>query len=177
MKKQSIFPPVFLQKATSEASGRIWEILEDAIEKRRLEGSTQWQNGYPNKTVLADDLKKDRGFVLMHQSQIIGYAAIILNDEPAYSRIKGRWLTTGDFYVIHRVAIAKKSLNKGFAKRFFMLIEEKAKQEKVPSIKVDTNYDNEAMLSLLKKLNYCFCGEVSMSGAPRLAFEKTIDFY
>ena len=42
---------------------RIWEILQDAIRKRKEEGSLQWQDGYPNPEVIADDLKKQVGSI------------------------------------------------------------------------------------------------------------------
>jgi hypothetical protein len=40
--------------------------------------------------------------------------------------------------------------------------------------KVDTNFDNAAMLHLLKKLGYTYCGEVYLAGGERKAFEKLI---
>lgn len=40
--------------------------------------------------------------------------------------------------------------------------------------KVDTNFDNAAMLHLLKKLGYTYCGEVYLAGGERKAFEKLL---
>jgi hypothetical protein len=45
----------------------------------------------------------------------VGYTATI-NDEPGFPAKEGKWLTDYDFVVIHRVAIPKKYLGKGFAK-------------------------------------------------------------
>ena len=41
-----------LRKANYEDTTRIWEILQQAIEKRKEEGSDQWQDGYPNMDVM-----------------------------------------------------------------------------------------------------------------------------
>lgn len=40
--------------------------------------------------------------------------------------------------------------------------------------KVDTNFDNAAILHLLKKLGYTYFGEVYLAGGERKAFEKLI---
>ncbi|WP_409450858.1 hypothetical protein [Epilithonimonas sp.] len=40
--------------------------------------------------------------------------------------------------------------------------------------KVDTNFDNAAMLQILKKLGYTYCGEVYLAGSERKAFEKLL---
>jgi hypothetical protein len=42
------------------------------------------------------------------------------------------------------------------------------------SIKVDTNFDNFAMLKIFEKMEYIYCGEVYFRGSPRKAFEKVL---
>jgi hypothetical protein len=37
---------------------------------------------------------------------IVGYVALLINDEPEYAN-RGKWLTNNDFVVFHRVAIAE----------------------------------------------------------------------
>ena len=41
-----------LDKANSNNLDAIWEIIQQAIEQRRQDGSDQWQNGYPLVQVL-----------------------------------------------------------------------------------------------------------------------------
>jgi hypothetical protein len=36
----------------------IWAILKDAIARRKQDGSTQWQDGYPNPEILQKILKR-----------------------------------------------------------------------------------------------------------------------
>ena len=163
------------RKATQNDSAAIWEILRGAIKRRKEDGSDQWQSGYPNLGSIKVDIAKEYDFVLEQENSIIGYCAIIKNDEPAYNNIEGKWLSNEDFYVVHRVAIAEEFLNKGWAKRIFIEIEKLAILHKIPSIKVDTNFDNIGMLKILEKLNYTFCGTVIMNGSPRKAFEKLLN--
>lgn len=79
----------------------IWKILQQAIQRRKEDGSAQWQDGYPNPEVVQKDIEKGEGFVLLDGETIIGYSAVLINDEPAYDEIEGNWLTTEDFVIIH----------------------------------------------------------------------------
>lgn len=162
------------RKAEAADADRIWEILQQAIERRRLDGSRQWQDGYPNPDTVKKDLANGWGFVLVDEKGVIAYSALILNDEPAYDQIDGAWLTLGDFLVVHRVAVSDRVAGKGIATRLFKAIEQHAIAQHIPSIKVDTNFDNPAMLRVLEKLGYMYCGEVILFGAPRKAFEKVL---
>ena len=163
-----------LRKATSGDAGMIWEILQQAIERRRLDGSQQWQDGYPNPATVQNDIEKGWGYVLLSDDEIAAYGALIPDYEPAYDAIQGQWLTHGRFLVIHRVAVTNKVTGKGFATAFFKEAEAVAKARNINSIKVDTNFDNAPMLHILKKLGYTYCGEVFFRGAARKAFEKVL---
>ena len=166
---------ITLRKAISNEISFIWEILAAAIERRKADGSSQWQDGYPNEAVIADDINRQCGYVLVEGKTIIGYCALILNDEPAYKTIEGQWLSNTDFMVIHRIAIASDYLDKGFAQTMLTYIEELAKEQHIHSLRADTNFDNAAMLHLLQKMGYHYCGEVMMRGGKREAFEKHCD--
>lgn len=83
-------------------------------------------------------------------------------------------MTNGDYVVIHRVAAAERSKGMGIATRFFNEVEALAKSKNIFSVKVDTNFDNLAMLRIMDKLNYQYCGEVYLSGGIRKAFEKIL---
>ena len=162
-------------KANTIDSGPIWEILKDAILRRKKDGSNQWQDGYPNPESVQNDIEKGVGFVLTENDSIIGYSAVLINDEPEYANIVGQWISNTDFVVFHRVAIAETHLGKGMAKLLFTFIEEFAKDNNINSIKADTNFDNGAMLSLFDKSGYVYCGEVHFRGSPRKAYEKVLE--
>lgn len=152
----------------------IWKILQQAIERRKQDGSKQWQDGYPNEETIQNDIQNNYGFVLEINEEIVAYAAIIFDPEPAYEAIEGKWLTNGNYVVIHRVAISNQFAGKGIATKFFEKIEEFSISKKVFSIKVDTNFDNIPMLKILEKLGYIYCGEVYFRGNSRKAFEKIL---
>lgn len=163
-----------LRKAQIPEAEIIWQILQQAIERRRKDGSNQWQDGYPNQEVVKTDISLGKGYVLEIDNAIAAYAALVFNDEPAYKEIIGDWLTNDDFLVIHRVAVSNDFLGKGIAVLLFQKLEDFAEENQVFSIKVDTNFDNLAMLHILEKLDYQYCGEVYFRGSARKAFEKVL---
>jgi GNAT superfamily N-acetyltransferase len=163
-----------LRKAEIEDRNMIWNILQQAIERRKQDGSTQWQQGYPNLDTVESDIAKGFGYVLTVDGEIAVYTALILNDEPAYSTIEGAWLSNGEFVVVHRVAVDEKFAGQGLAKKLFDHIEDFTREQGIQSVKVDTNYDNMAMLKILESKGYSYCGEVFLAGGMRKAFEKII---
>lgn len=162
------------RQATEGDTFQIWKILEKAIKRRKEDDSTQWQDGYPNLSVVENDIKNTFGYVLVDEDIIIGYCAILINDEPAYANITGSWLTNGDFVVYHRVAISEEYLGQGLAQIMLQHIEDFALKHNIYSVKVDTNFDNTGMLWILRKMSYHYCGEVIFRGSPRKAFEKIL---
>lgn len=163
-----------LRKANLSEIPQIWEILQDAIEQRRLDGSTQWQDGYPNELSIKSDIENEHGYVFTEDESILAYAAIIFDKEPAYENIEGKWLTDGDYTVVHRVAVSKLAKGKGIATKLFQSIEGLSVENNIYSIKVDTNFDNTPMLKILDRLKYTYCGEVYFRGSARKAFEKRL---
>lgn len=167
-------PAFKLRPANERDAPIIWDILQGAIEQRRLEGSDQWQNGYPSEQTVRDDIAKSVAYVLMENDAVIACAAIILNGEPAYDAIDGEWLTDGRYATVHRVARTRDVKSRGVATTFLKLIEDLCIELGVPSIRLDTNFDNLAMLKILENLSYRYCGEIFYEGASRRAYEKIL---
>ncbi len=173
-KSYSMSTEIKLRKAETEDRDAIWKIIQQAIERRKNDGSTQWQQGYPNLGTVEGDIDKGYGFVMTVDGEIAVYTALILNDEPAYNMIDGAWLSNEEFVVVHRVAVDAKFAGQGMVKKLFDLIEDFTKSHEIRSIKVDTNFDNTAMLRILESKGYSYCGEVFLAGGMRKAFEKII---
>lgn len=163
-----------LTKAQTENIDDIWLILQDAIEQRKIDGSQQWQNGYPNLKTIKHDIENNCGYVIINKGEILAYAAIIIGEEKAYNSIQGKWYSDEKYLVVHRVATLQKLKRKGIGTTVFQLIEDFAKEHDIWSIRVDTMHDNIPMLKILRNLEYLFCGVIYYESSPRLAFEKLL---
>ena len=163
-----------LRPAQNADQHKIWEILQEAIMRRKIDGSNQWQDGYPNEGTVLNDISKNYGYVLEIKGEIAAYTALIFDKEPAYETEEVQWLSNDAYAVVHRVAVSQQFVGQGIAKKLFEKLEEIVKSKQVFSIKVDTNFDNIPMLKILEKLNYKYCGDVYLRGSARKAFEKIV---
>lgn len=162
------------RKATTDDLGAIWQIILYAKSVRKAEGSTQWQDGYPNEHTLQNDIAQGWGYVFTLNNIVISYVAIILGVEPAYEAIEGRWLGDAPYIVVHRMAVAAQHKGKKMGQLMIQKAEAIALGYQAKSVRIDTNYDNQPMLNILQKQGYTYCGEVYFRGSLRKAFEKIL---
>lgn len=150
-----------------------WTVINEAREQMIKSGRHQWTEQYPAYKDILADINNGNAYVLTVNDQIAVYGAVVLNGEPAYEFLEGKWLTNSNYYVIHRFATLPKLQREGYARIFINKVCSLCEVEHVPSIKVDTNYDNLPMVSLLSSMGFCLCGKVSYGERGlRFAFEK-----
>ena len=161
-----------LRPATVLDADRCWQILQQGKAQMFREGKKQWTEAYPSRQSVEYDLENGSAYVLERRGEVVAYGAVIFDGEPAYAQIEDRWLTHGDYVVIHRLAVADEAKRQGVAREYFNQVMHMAAQRGVHSIKVDTNYDNFYMQHLLQGLGFTYCGDVIYPQGSRLAYEK-----
>lgn len=170
MEKRSL---VF-RKPTLEEVDNIVEIIKYAVKRLGDTGISQWQNGYPNKEVVLQDIENGVARVLCEKEKILAYGALVFTGEKAYDDLKGgEWiLQTQNYATIHRACVSNSCLGEGYGKLFMIFAENEAKQTS-DSIRIDTHPDNKIMQGLVASLHYEYCGKV-MYESVRLAYEKVL---
>jgi len=154
----------------------ILAIIEEAKIFLKEQGVNQWQNGYPNEEVIVEDIKNSCSYVLEEDGKVVGTTVIGFCGETTYENIYGGvWLSNDSFAVIHRMAISKSHMNRGFSTELMKNVEKLVLAKGIKSIKVDTHKDNKVMQKFLQKNGYKYCGIIYLEdGNERLAFEKLI---
>lgn len=162
--------------ATGDDIDEIEKIYEYAVKTIRKLGIDQWQNGYPCKEDIIDDLEKKRLYVCRDTSGVIGVCAVIKDGEPTYNDIYGgNWLTNGKYIAIHRFAVSGRSRRCGVGTFMIKRIQAMASDEGFPSIRIDTHEGNIPMRSMLKAAGLTHCGTINLaSGDERAAYEKLV---
>lgn len=165
------------RKATVNDVSHIMDIIYKAREDFKKKGIDQWQNNYPNEDIIINDIEKGYGFVLTDNDTIIGYVAVSFDGEETYDKIfDGEWLTTGEFAVVHRIAISEAYKGQKLSYIIMENVEQYCKDNGIYSIKVDTHIKNIPMQKILNRLNYKYCGKIYIrDGSERIAFEKILD--
>lgn len=172
--QMNIHDNIIFRTAHESDLSTIWEIITFAKEVRRREGSSQWQDGYPDIDTIRLDIVDRKGYLLLCNDEVCGYMAVVLDGEPAYDDIEGCWLSNRPYTTVHRMAVSSQAKGKGLGYTMLLKAEEISLANSIYSIRVDTNYDNTAMLHIFEKLGYVYCGEVYYRGNPRKAFEKLL---
>lgn len=152
----------------------IEKILKDAVARMLAEGKQQWNESYPTAVHVLADMARDVAFVLELQGEVVAYGAVVLDGEPAYNDLVGDWLSDQEYVVVHRVAVSQNAQGRGVGARFLKAVEFYAVEKGIGSFRIDTNFDNFAMLALLEKCGFAYCGEVVYERGSRKAFEKLI---
>lgn len=158
-----------IRKSNKNDIPRIMELYDISRKYMREMGNlNQWTNGYPQISVVENDIKKGNSYVYCEDSGIIqGTFYFGIEEDPTYNKIyDGNWLNDKPYGVIHRLAVGINK--KGIASRCFNLC-----FSKIGNIKVDTHKDNIPMRNLLQKQGYTYCGIIYLlNGDERLAFQK-----
>lgn len=129
--------------------------------------TTQWV-GYPTLQQLHADMQSHSSYVLTDAEGVaVGTFAMVAGDEPTYALIEqGRWLDSRTPYAtIHRVACAP--AQHGIAAQALAFA-----KSRHPHLRIDTHQSNSAMLHIVEREGFVYCGIVYMAdGTERLAYE------
>ena len=164
------------RKSTKSDIDAIMRIIEDARLSLRQRGIDQWQNDYPNRTTIENDIDHGYSYILEQDNTVVGTVAVIFGKEITYAEIfDGNWLSNKEYAVIHRIAVVSRFMGRGFASVMIGNIERMCLEKGVRSIRVDTHEKNESMQRLLDKNVFTYCGFIYLlDKSKRLAYEKLL---
>lgn len=165
--------PIFRQAGVADTD-QICEILRLAVARMLAEGKQQWDNNYPTRTHVADDITHGIAYVIEHDERVIAYGAIVADGEPSYAKIDGSWLSDRQYIVVHRMAVHPKNECRGIGLLFLQEAEKFALSQGITGFRIDTNFDNFRMLRLIEQFGFTYCGEIYYEGGARKAFEKLL---
>lgn len=161
------------REAKKEDIESILEVISHAKEYMKKNNSTQWNENYPNKETIINDIENSIGYVLIVENLIRGYMVVDFSDDEVYKNIKGKWKTFGNYASIHRCAIHKELRGQGYGSELFKFAEKLALSKNIRSVRVDTAPENETMKHLFNKNGYEYCGTVFIDG-EKIAYEKLL---
>lgn len=178
--KQSKEIFIVIRKSTLNDLDALMPIFDEARGTIAKLGIDQWQNGYPSRDVIADDVAKERSYVVEVNGNIRGTFVLVDDGEVTYDQIyDGHWLTGDDsqnYIAIHRVAISVVSRGSGISTEIINYASEYAKKLGRASLRIDTHEGNVVMRRMLEKHGFSLCGTIHLqNGDLRVAYEKEID--
>ena len=169
-----------LRPARGNELPQLERMLEDARERLRALGLTQWQSGYPNLETLAADVAAQRMLVLARDDgALLAAGALCFGEDESYREIDGSWLSDAPYATVHRLFTARDTLRCGCARRWLCAAETLCLSHGVHSLRADTHRGNAPMRALLERGGFRLCGVIRLCSSPepdpeRLAYQKIL---
>ncbi len=154
----------------------IMNIIKQAQAYFKSKGIDQWQNNYPNTSVIENDINLNESYVILMNQKIVGTYVLSFRNESTYDIIyDGSWLSNEKYAVIHRIAFDQSIKGQGLSKSVLESIYSQCINNKIVSIKIDTHEDNSVMRKMLVSNGFIHCGTILLrDGNKRLAYEKRL---
>ena len=147
-------------------------ILKDATRRMDEQGIPQWDEIYPNKEMLAEDIEKQQLHVIETEGRVAGLIAINEDQPPEYSSIS--WKYPGRALVVKRLTISPSRQRRGLASRLMDFAEETAAAARYDCIRLDAFALNPVSCSLYEKRGYRKAGTVHFRKGEFHCYEKAV---
>lgn len=158
---------------------QIMTIYDSARSYMRSQGNkNQWINGYPQRSLVENDIRKGCCFVICddkkegygNNQNVHGVFAFIIGKDPTYSIIEqGEWINDEPYGTIHRIGSDGKL--RGLLQAAIEFC-----SAKISNIRADTHRDNLNMQHLLEKNGFKKCGIIYIQdGSERIAYHLICD--
>lgn len=144
-------------------------IYEYARKVMRENGNpNQWGDSYPGETLLWQDIRQRRSYVMLgDDGQVHGTFMFYVGEDATYRNIEnGNWLNDRQYGVIHRIA------SDGHIKGVVRKAAEFAGNY-CDNLRIDTHFDNRIMQHALEENGFVRCGIIHLEdGSPRIAYQR-----
>lgn len=157
-----------IRKAVTADINSIMYLIDCGRQIMRSNGNTeQWNDGYPERKVIMNDVAKGNSYLILDDKEPIATFAFIKGPDSTYQKIyNGKWTNDEPYYVVHR--IASKANKHHIFKDLIDFCFSKANH-----IRIDTHPDNTIMQKVILQYGFTYCGIINTSrGGKRLAYLK-----
>lgn len=166
-----------IEKASERDLGNIFALTKSCAKLLISQGIFQWNEHYPSKEVLLNDIKLKQIWKCVINNKLVGIIVLTEVEDEDYKRVK--WLTNNqnNLYV-HRLAIHPDYQGEGYARKLMGFAEQYAVDKKYNSIRLDTFSQNKRNQRFYEKRNYVKLSEIflpNQSEFPFYCYEKVLN--
>lgn len=148
-------------------------IIKDVVSTMKRQGIDQWDEIYPRREDVYNDIQNNEAFGYFEEDKLCGYIA--LNDKFSTEYNSINWSVEGKALIVHRLSVLSSMQRKGIAKECMKFAEEYAKKNGYHSIRLDAFTQNQAALKVYERLEYTRMGSVTFRKGIFYCYEKRID--
>ena len=148
---------ISFRKANESDLDSVFQVFVSAIAEMNRNNIPQWDELYPDREILSEDISKNQLYLGMTDGNIA--CAYVVNSECDDEYINGDWqYPKASFCVIHRLCVNPKFQNKGVGRLTVEHIEAELIKQGVETIRLDAFTLNPYALRMYDKLGYAKVG-------------------
>lgn len=151
-----------IRQAVTRDADSIMDMLPDIKKEMLADGNTQWDENYPLRSDIENDILNKNLYVCEIGGVISGFACINTIQPSQYVKVK--WSSAVPCMVMHRMAIKPTERHKGLARDFMLFAEKLAMDNGVFYLRTDTCADNAKMRKLFDNMGYSYRGDIDYDG-------------
>ncbi|MFT4168474.1 MAG: GNAT family N-acetyltransferase [Dysgonomonas sp.] len=149
------------------------DIISNVILKMNSSGINQWDEIYPARSDIENDINNNNAFGYIHNEKVSAYITLNELQSPEYAALA--WGIEGRNLIVHRLSVSPDMQGKGIARKMMLFAEEYATAQKYDSIRLDAFTENPTAINLYLKLGYKEVGSVIFRKGKFLCYEKRIN--
>ena len=160
------------ERARPEDAEAIEKLFEEAKRVGRPNGTTDWDEFYPNRELIDEDIESGALWALREGGTIL--ATISLLKEDFESGLDAGW-TDVHSCILARLCVDPALQGRGVGAEMMRLVTGEAARQGYRATRHLASVNNPAALHLYRKLGYRELGRVVFEDMDFIAFEKLID--
>ena len=168
---------MLIKKASKPDLEQLLSIVKSCGQKLIEQGIFQWNEEYPSKEILIEDIELQELWKLEEENKIIGLIVLTEKEDVEYQHVK--WLTKNEHNLyIHRLAVHPKFQGKGYAQKLMDFAEKYAKENGYYTIRLDTFSQNRRNQQFYEQRNYVKLESIyfpKQSAFPFYCYEKIMN--
>lgn len=148
---------IIFRRAEPDDLDAVYKIFASAVSHMRQQGIEQWDEIYPDRSVLCGDIQKEQLYLGMANGEIASVYVLNRDCDPEYAN--GNWAYPEEsFLVIHRFCVNPAYQNQGIGRKTMHHIEAILREKGVSSVRLDAFTENPHAVRMYEKLGYCKVG-------------------
>ena len=135
-----------------------FSVIEQATAEMKRRGIDQWDEHYPNREILENDIEKRNMYVYLAEKEIAGIVALDDRQPPEYEAVP--WAYPGRALVVHRLTVHPAYQGQGVASALMQFAEQEIAPGSCEVLRLDAFEENPAALALYERRDYRYAGSV-----------------
>lgn len=152
---------------------KIFLVFQSAIQNMISQNILQWDEIYPQKSDLREDILKKELYIGLLDDEIV--CAYVLNNEYDEQYKNGNWeFPDASYKVVHRLCVDPRFQNRGVGRETVRHIEEAVREMGIESIRLDAFTENPFSLRMYEKAGYKTVGHADWRKGRFYLMEKRL---